>query len=177
MSAPVSIELWIFLWSICSGIILGFIFDIFRIKRRVVKTGLVLTTIEDLLFWILAALILFITVYLSNDGEIRGFTIIGCILGAVFYFSAISPIILRVAVTVIEAVKRAVRFIVKVIMWPIEKIVGFLKPLVIYYAKWMKNLWGKCTAAIKTGTKSFCAKGLANIKKIKKKKINKEEGN
>lgn len=174
MSVPVSSELWVFLWTICGGIILGFVFDIFRIKRRIIKTGIVLITIEDLLYWIFAALIFFFTIYLFNEGQIRGFTIIGCLLGAVFYFSAISPLVLKISVTVIDAVIRGVKFIIKIILFPFKLIIKFLRPPLKAVKNCIYNTSGKCEDFIKRETKSLISKGKLKIKRRKKKKVNKK---
>lgn len=173
MSMPVSNELWIFLWSICGGIILGFVFDIFRIKRRIVKTGIILISIEDLLFWILAALLFFITLYLSNEGQMRGFSIIGGVLGASFYLSAISPIVLKVSVAVIDAIIKGVLFLVNIILWPFRLSIRLLKPVLLSTKRNLNSASVKCISSVKKGTKSILKRGITRIKKIKKKKDNK----
>jgi Spore cortex protein YabQ (Spore_YabQ). len=181
VSVPVSSELWIFLWTICGGIVLGFIFDIFRIKRRILKTGIVLITIEDLLYWIFAAFIFFFTVYLFNDGQIRGYTIAGCLLGSVFYFAALSPIVLKVSVTVIDGVIRGVKFLIKIILLPVKFIIRLLRPPLKAIKKSAGNVGGKCGTFIKTETKALYTRGKTVFKKRKKrKKVNKNnkiEGN
>lgn len=181
MSVPVSSELWVFLWTICGGIILGFVFDIFRIKRRIIKTGIILITIEDLLYWIFVAFIFFFTVYIFNDGQIRGYTIAGCLLGAVFYFSALSPLVLKAAVTVIDGVIRGVRFLIKVILFPFRLIIKLLKPPLNMLKRSISNVSGKCRVLIKKQTKTLHIKAKTVFKKRKKrKKVNKNnklEGN
>ena len=52
-----------------TGILLGLLFDIFRILRKSFKTSDWVTYIEDSLFLILAGLLLFYTIYKFNNGE------------------------------------------------------------------------------------------------------------
>jgi len=167
---PVSSELWIFLWSICGGIILGFVFDIFRIKRRIVKTGIILISIEDLLYWIFAALLLFLTLYLSNDGQIRGFSIIGSILGASFYLSAISPIVLKISVTVIDGIIKGVLFLAKIVSWPVKLLIRLIKPVLLSTKRGMSDASGRCVSSVKKSTKSLFKRSIARIPGIKRKK-------
>jgi len=65
--------------------IIAFIYDAFRIKRRAVKTSALVTYIEDIIYWIIVSIIMFAVVYYSNEGEIRGYLFLGTILGAVLY--------------------------------------------------------------------------------------------
>ena len=162
---PVRNELWIFLWSICGGIALGFVFDIFRIKRRIMKTGKILISVEDLLYWIFAAILFFLTLYLSNEGQMRGFSIIGSILGAVFYLSAISPAVLKVSVAVIAAIKRGILFLVKVVMWPVNLLVKLFKPILLMIGKGIGSGSKKCANAVSSSTKSICNNTAKKIKK------------
>ena len=60
--------------------LIAFIFDLFRIKRKAVETGNLLTYIEDLLYWIIAALVMFAVVYLANEGELRGYIFLGVVM-------------------------------------------------------------------------------------------------
>lgn len=173
MPMPVRNELWIFLWSICGGIALGFVFDIFRIKRRIMKTGKILISIEDLLYWLFAAVLFFLTLYLSNEGQMRGFSIIGSILGAVFYLSAISPAVLRVSSAVIAAIKKSILFLIRVVMWPVNLLVKLLRPILILIGKVIGLGTKKCanTAnAVSSNTKSLCKNTASKVKKKFRKK-------
>lgn len=60
-----------------TGILLGLLFDIFRILRKSFKTSDWVTYIEDSLFLILAGLLLFYTIYKFNNGEIRSYVMLG----------------------------------------------------------------------------------------------------
>ncbi len=53
------------------------------IFREIVKHNLVLTGIEDLVFWVCAGFYLFIQIYQTNNGSIRWHFILGVVLGAV----------------------------------------------------------------------------------------------
>jgi len=172
---PVRNELWIFLWSICGGIALGFVFDIFRIKRRIIKTGKILISVEDLLYWVFAAVLFFLTLYISNEGQMRGFSIIGSILGAVFYIAAISPAVLKVSVAVIAAIKKGVMFLVKIIMWPVNLLVKLFKPIFILIGKCIGSGSKKCAYAVSTSTKSICKSTRNKIKKKFRKKSMKSD--
>ena len=59
-----------------TGIVIGVLFDVFRILRRSFKTADWLTTLQDILFWILAGFITLFSIFKFNNGEIRSYIFI-----------------------------------------------------------------------------------------------------
>ena len=55
-------QAYLFLIFTINGIVIGILFDIFRILRKSFKTSDTITYIEDILFWILTGLILLYSV-------------------------------------------------------------------------------------------------------------------
>jgi len=127
-------ELNVFLSALITGITTGFIYDLLRMKRRALKTRRFLISVEDVLFWIVTAILVFITAYISNQGEIRPYFFMALALGISIYFWLFSRWITEV-----------ITFLVKVIIWPFDKLISLLRPPV----KWLFALIGK--AAQKTG--------------------------
>ena len=70
---------------IITGILIGFLFDIFRILRKSFKTPNIVTYIEDVIFWVVSALIVMYSLFVFNNGEFRAYIFIGILLGAVIY--------------------------------------------------------------------------------------------
>jgi len=64
-------EINVFLSALITGITTGFIYDLLRMKRKALKTRAFIVGVEDVLFWIFTAILVFITAYISNQGEIR----------------------------------------------------------------------------------------------------------
>lgn len=54
-----------------SGIIIGILFDFFRILRRSFKTPDAITYIQDILFWLLTGAFLLYIIFYFSLGEIR----------------------------------------------------------------------------------------------------------
>ena len=76
------------------GIIIGLLFDIFRVLRKVFKTKDILTYIEDILFWILTGIIIIYSMYRFCDGELRFFMMVGIMFGSIIYILSISKYII-----------------------------------------------------------------------------------
>jgi len=130
---PVSVknQVYVFLWSIVGGALIALIYDLFRIKRKTVKTGIVAIYIEDLMYWIIVAVIMFAVVYHSNEGEIRGFIFIGTILGVTLYALLLSKIVTKSAIFIIRLVIKILKKLWKIVIFPFK----FLLKILSYPAK------------------------------------------
>ena len=51
-------QAYLFLIFILNGLIIGFLFDFFRILRKTIKTTDFVTYIQDFIFWILTGIII-----------------------------------------------------------------------------------------------------------------------
>ena len=108
---------------IITGIVIGILFDIFRIIRKSFKTPDIITYIEDIIFWIAAGCILLFTIFTFNNGEIRIYVFIGLIFGLAIYMLTLSKYFIKVNVTVLNIIK-------KVVWYPISIIYNFIKKII-----------------------------------------------
>ena len=99
-------QLYLFLIFITNGIIIGLLFDSFRILRKAIKTSDFITYIEDALFWILTGLIILYSIFVHNNGEIRLFMFIAILIGLVLYIIFVSKFILKISLTIINIIKK-----------------------------------------------------------------------
>jgi spore cortex biosynthesis protein YabQ len=121
MTGIVTAQAYVFLWAVMGGALIALLFDVFRIIRKAFKTGNVLTYIEDIVFWIAVAFIMFTVAYISNDGQLRSYVFLGVLLGVVLYAMLLSKpvmlcsdLILRVLGTIIKAVYTVVSLPVRI---------------------------------------------------------------
>jgi spore cortex biosynthesis protein YabQ len=126
MILSVSDQVIVFLWTTVCGMAAAFIYDLFRIFRKAVKTGSLLTFVQDLLYWIIVAVIMSITVFYSNDGEIRGFLFLGAVIGAVLYAMMFSRIIMDSSLFIIRVTVRIIRFISFIVSYPFRLMLKLL---------------------------------------------------
>lgn len=156
----------LFLIFVINGIVIGLVFDIFRILRKSFKTSDIITTFEDILFWIITGIIILYSIFVFNDGEIRFFMFIGIILGAMLYMFLISRYVIKLSVGTILVIKKFVKFIFKILIFPIQ---------IIY--KIIKNILKKpilfCFINIKKIIRQMTTKIYKNKRKNKGEKNNK----
>jgi len=146
----VSAQAYIFLYSIVGGVIIAFIYDIFRVKRRAVKTSLIFVYVEDLVFWIIVGAVMFAVIYLSNEGEVRGYIFIGSLLGIIAYSLVFSKIVMAAFLYVIKTVCRLVKFLCRMIAYPFRAVFGLLSFPARYTAKSFKKMYYGVKGAGKT---------------------------
>ena len=120
-------QAYLFLIFIVNGIIIGLLFDFFRISRRVIKTNDFITYIEDILFWILTGFIVLYSIFIFNNGELRLYMFVGILLGTIFYMLFISSYIIKVNVTIINFIIK----ILKTLLIPFKIIYKILRKTIL----------------------------------------------
>lgn len=110
-------ELAFFCRAFLSGVILTVSYDILRIFRNVKVHNVVLTGIEDFLYWCMAGIFLFSMIYGENDGVIRVYTLCSAGLGALVYYKGISSLMVKGSTWVLKKLGKLLALPVK----PIRK--------------------------------------------------------
>ena len=113
----------LFLIYILIGIIIGVVFDIFRILRKSFKTSDFITYIEDIFFWIITGGILLFAIFFFSKGELRGYIFFGLIIGIALYMLTISRLFIKLSVGVFNIIKK----IFSIIFLPFKLIISIVK--------------------------------------------------
>lgn len=141
MNVIVNTQLQLFLYAIGIGIVLGMIYDLSRILRKAIRHPNFLVQIEDGLYWILCAFVVFGILYLHNYGQLRIFVFLGMILGAIFYFATFSILFMKIAVWVIDTVKKCITWLIKMISIPIKALLRLIAiPITYFYGVYCKQV-------------------------------------
>ncbi len=132
MHDGVMYELTVFGGAGAAGVLLAFLYDLFRLKRRIMKTTPMMTHVEDVLYWICSAIILFLSSYILSSGETRLYFYLGAFTGGLLYLGLFSKPILWL-----------LSLLIKIIVWPFREIIKFLKPILHVFLLLVKRLLGK----------------------------------
>ncbi len=127
-------QLFCLLIFILTGLVIGILFDIFRILRKSFKTTDFITYLEDIIFWILTGCIMLFSIFIFNNGEIRSYVFIGIAIGIILYMLVISRFFIRISVNIIKFIKKILSYPIKLIKNVVTKII--LKPTL----KILKNI-------------------------------------
>lgn len=117
----------LFLIFTINGIVIGILFDIFRILRKSFKTSDIVTYMQDILFWILTGFILLYSIFTFSNGEVRFYMFLGVFLGCLIYMILFSKYFININVKIIKTIKK----IISIILMPIKLLIKFIKKLII----------------------------------------------
>lgn len=77
-------ELLIFFNAVITGIIIRLFYQCIKSLRNILKHPSWILGIEDLLFWIITSVYIFVQIYQTSSGVIRWYFILGIVVGAFF---------------------------------------------------------------------------------------------
>ena len=123
-------QAYLFLLFSLNGVIIGLLYDLFRILRKTFKTVDFVTYIEDILFWILTGIIIIFFMYNFSDGSLRLFMVFGLIIGILIYMVTFSKIIIKFSMIVINVLKKIICILlvpIKFFLKLLLKVINFLK--------------------------------------------------
>lgn len=153
MSDTIGLEVQFFLVSILSGAILLIVYDIIRIFRRIVKHSKALVAIEDILFWVASSIFIFNMMYKQNNGDIRGFSIMGMLIGMIVYNHILSKVVVNASTTIINKIIWVIKKIIAIIFFPFKKILGFIfkytRRFLLFLRKKLRKLFHKLLKILK----------------------------
>ncbi|MBO5166482.1 MAG: spore cortex biosynthesis protein YabQ [Lachnospiraceae bacterium] len=95
MSSPVISENLFLLYSFLMGIFITFIYDIFRIFRRVCPHKRFAVSLEDIMFWIFCAISVFYLMHTQSNGTLRWFAVLGAMAGMFLYKKLLSDFLVK----------------------------------------------------------------------------------
>ena len=115
-------QAYLFLVFSLTGVIIGILFDFFRILRRTIKTSNFITYIEDILFWILTGFLILYNIWYFNNGEIRIYMFLGILLGVLIYMLTLSSILIKIF-------SKILRTLINVLELPFKTIISIFRKL------------------------------------------------
>ena len=133
-------QAYLFLIYLISGMLIGVLFDTFRILRKSFKTLDFITYIEDVLFWIITGVFLIFILFRFSDGEIRLYSTIGLALGDIIYMLTISKFFIKINVKIVILTKNIIFKIINVIACPIILFLKILRKIFIPFTFFVINL-------------------------------------
>ena len=174
MENTILLQLYSFFIFGISGIVIGILFDIFRILRKSFRTPDIVTYIEDVLFWLLTGFFLLFVLFKINDGEIRIYNIVGILLGSILYMLTISKYFIKINVSVITFIKN---ILYHILIYP-AKLISFLlrkicKPFTFFVINVKKILLNPSKKVKKIRKKKKKQQKIATERRILEKNVEK----
>lgn len=119
MPLEIGVQLDIIFYTFLSGILVGILFDEYRIIRGSNKIKII-SIIEDILFWILTAIIIFIFLLYNSYAFLGMYVYVFIIISLNLYFKFISKYIIIVEKFIGKIIIKILRVIFKYLIYPIK---------------------------------------------------------
>lgn len=130
MENTLIIDLGIFLGTLYGGLIVGFFYDVYKTIRYFSKPQKWITYIGDILFWILMSILFFYLLQKINLGEIRGYIVLGFLIGIFIYKKIFSRFIYKVLIRLGKILRESLKEVCFLLTYPFRKLKkGVIKPM------------------------------------------------
>lgn len=144
MSQMVTEQSLLFLTSVQIGILMGVLFDLIRIFRKIIRHPNFFVQIEDMLYWIVCGFIGFYMLYICNYADVRPYIFIGIILGGILYFATFSIVFMKIATLVIFYIKALIRKLIKLLLIPLKGLLRVMRIPLKYIGKQYRHFKYLC---------------------------------
>lgn len=134
MYNTVQSEAVFFLTSIAAGVVTAFLYDLIRISRRLISVSDPIVNGEDILFFALAATILFYAAFVTNNGETRLHGFLGGALGVGIYAFLVRNRFVNLGEAALKWLIKAFLWLLGILLFPFKIIMRALKKPVFIVA-------------------------------------------
>ena len=90
--------------TIYGGLIIGLLFDVNRSLKSNFKILKCFSVVFDIVFWVLATAIIFITINAIESFDLRYYHFVALIIGFILYYNTISKFILKILNTILRSI-------------------------------------------------------------------------
>ena len=119
MPLETNVQFSIIVYALLAGVLTGAMFDLYRIIRGS-KVPKFIIVIEDILFWILAAMIVFVFLLYTNYAFLGVYVYVFMLISLALYIKFVSNICIKFELTVINVLSKVFRVIFKNIIYPFK---------------------------------------------------------
>lgn len=105
----------IFLLFFIIGIIIGLIFDFFKVLRKSFKTNDIVTFTQDLIFLVISGILIIFGIIKLNGGEVRFYLFLGIFFGILIYSLTISNLYVIILYEFVKICKKIFIFFNKIL--------------------------------------------------------------
>lgn len=100
-----------FFLTVVTGALLGLVFDFYRILRGLLRPPWPVTAAADLVYWLLATVMVFVALLFGNWGELRLYVFVGLAAGVLGYYRLFSRQAIRLLVGLLRLTAKAARMV------------------------------------------------------------------
>ena len=142
-----STQIRTFLLIVTTGIVLGILFDTYRVLRRRFRPPWLVTSLTDLLYCLLASAIAFTALLAGNWGELRFYVYIALLVGIIAYYRLVSQYVMKFIMALLQLITKLCHLTKLAVAFTIIKPVVFVTRTALWpfrfigrkYSAWYKR--------------------------------------
>lgn len=136
------------LLSLVCGAFLGAVYDIIRFvrilfsvdvsnpfgkKKRFALFRYLFVAVGDILFFAVASVLMCVFFFLTGDGRMRWFALLGALAGFFCYYHTVGKLFIGISSYLVSACKRGIRFILRLVARPFVALFAILKKIFLLF--------------------------------------------
>lgn len=160
-----------FINFIVIGIVISVIFDFFRAYRKQKKVTATVVVIQDILYFLIATIIVSVSIILFLDCDIRLYVFIGIVIGIFIYISVFSKYIMKLytfLINLFSAIADIFFIPIKLVIEILNRICSILNKLIKKCCKKFFNMLSFIYNKSNLHRKSFKMSNIAKKRGLKK---------
>ncbi|HZJ78162.1 MAG TPA: spore cortex biosynthesis protein YabQ [Clostridia bacterium] len=147
----------IFFYSLGLGFLLGILYDVFRTVRLAISSAKRLILIQDILYVLICTFVSFLFFMVVNNGQIRGYIILGEAFGWLIYYSSFGIFAIKASAAIIKIIKKTFSLIYKVATTPFILLYRIINRPMLFLYKKIRNISKKVMKNLKLHLKIRCS--------------------
>ncbi|WP_368489140.1 spore cortex biosynthesis protein YabQ [Clostridium sp. BJN0013] len=116
-------QIRLIIFSIMAGIITGILFDFYRLIRGYSNLSRIIMFIEDTLFWIFTAIVVFVFLLYTNYAYMGIYAYILLAVGIYIYMKFFSNVFIKFHKRLFKVLGRTFRIIINILWYPFQYII------------------------------------------------------
>lgn len=126
MPLQLYVQVNIILYGFLAGLLTGILFDLYRTIRGC-KVHKAIIFLEDILFWILSALIVFVFLLYMNYAFLGAYVYLCISISTLIYYKYISLYFIRLEKGISKVIKLVIRIVIKNILYPFKIVISIIR--------------------------------------------------
>ena len=155
MPVNVNQQTIVFLMCVLTGMVSGIVWDTLNISAKKLRFNKGAFFVQDIFIWGIILAFFFSVLYRINGAVLRWYVFLGAFLGVMLYIFTIRKTTINTAAFLINLVSRIIVKIIKVLLFPIRKMMRLFTPVI------------KIVQSARKRMSNFVQKNIEKIKRIK----------
>ena len=122
MLVSIQFQFNVLFFSFLSGMLIGVLFDVYRLLRGIGKPVNIVTFISDLLFWLLTSIVVFIFLLYTSYAYIGIYVYLYIALGTYVYYKILSKSLILFLLRTSKTSAKVIRIMKNYIFYPVQLI-------------------------------------------------------